>query len=186
MLSNWRPSRQVLNLPLNRVNSKTTVDLRAVSAERWVLFIYPTTGVPGENMPRGWDEIPGARGCTAEACSLRDHMAALRAAGAAQIFGLSVQATMYQQAFARRLRLPYTLLSDTRRAVGAALTLPTFTAGVATFYQRLTLIVRGTRIEYVFFPVSKPNEHALQVLAWFGALGAKNHRHNHTAARNAT
>lgn len=164
----------------------TTVDLRAVSAERWVLFIYPTTGIPGEDMPRGWDEIPGARGCTAEACSFRDHMAALRAAGAAQIFGLSVQATTYQQAFARRLRLPYTLLSDTRRAVGAALTLPTFTAGGATFYQRLTLIVRGTRIEYVFFPISKPNEHALQVLAWFGALGAKNHRHTHTAARNAT
>lgn len=164
----------------------TKVDLRAVSAERWVLFIYPTTGVPGEDMPRGWDEIPGARGCTVEACGFRDHIAALRAAGAAQIFGLSVQATTYQQAFARRLRLPYGLLSDTRLAVGTALTLPTFTAGGDTFYQRLTLIIRGARIEHVFFPVSKPNEHAQQVLVWFGAPGAKGHRPTHTAARNAS
>jgi peroxiredoxin/GNAT superfamily N-acetyltransferase len=149
------------------------VQLREVSAARWVLFVYPTTGVPGEDMPRGWDEIPGARGCTAEACGFRDHIAELRTAGAARVLGLSVQTSAYQREFARRLRLPYPLLSDVRRALGRELGLPTFEAGEETFYRRLTLVVRGSEIEHVFFPVFPPETHAPRVAQWLrGEPGA--------------
>ncbi|WP_424951474.1 MerR family transcriptional regulator [Deinococcus sp.] len=144
----------------------TTTDLAGVSAGRWVLFIYPMTGIPGEDLPRGWDEIPGARGCTPEACSFRDNITALREAGAEKILGLCSQPARYQAELVERLHLPYALLSDEGFAPGQALRPPTFEADGARYYQRLTLILRGTRIEHVFFPIFPPNEHALRVLEW--------------------
>lgn len=142
------------------------VNLRSVSQGRWVLFVYPTTGVPGEDMPLGWDQIPGARGCTAEACGFRDSFADLLHAGLDQLYGLSVQDSRYQQELARRLRLPYPLLSDPTLALQRTLRLPVFDAGGRRFYRRLTMIVRGQVIEHVFFPIFPPNEHARQVLLW--------------------
>ena len=151
--------------------SLMTSDGRALTLDnmtdgRWIIFVYPTTGVPGEDMPRGWDEIPGARGCSPEACGFRDHIGALRQAGVQEVFGLSVQESSYQQELVRRLRLPYALLSDHTRALGAALTLPTFEVAGSTYYKRLTLVLRGDTIEHVFFPIFPPHEHAARVLAW--------------------
>jgi peroxiredoxin len=60
------------------------VRLDAVSAGRWLLFLYPLTGKPGIDVPRGWNEIPGARGCSQEACGFRDNLAGLRATGIEQ------------------------------------------------------------------------------------------------------
>ena len=42
---------------------------------RSVVFAYPRTGKPGEPSLGGdafWDAIPGARGCTPQACAIRD------------------------------------------------------------------------------------------------------------------
>ena len=41
----------------------------------------PRTGVPGVDLPPGWDDIPGARGCTPQSCSFRDHFAELESLG---------------------------------------------------------------------------------------------------------
>src|ERR1700752_3086106 len=50
---------------------------------RWtVVYAYPRTGVPDQDSPPGWDEIPGALGCTPQNCAFRDHHAELRALGA--------------------------------------------------------------------------------------------------------
>src|SRR5207245_3893443 len=57
------------------------VRLDRVTAGRWVLFVYPSTGRPGADIPQGWNEIPGARGCSQEACGFRDNLAALKADG---------------------------------------------------------------------------------------------------------
>ena len=38
-----------------------------------VIYIYPMTGRPDTPLPDNWDEIPGARGCTPQSCSFRDH-----------------------------------------------------------------------------------------------------------------
>lgn len=141
----------------------TNVDL---APGRTVLYIYPVTGRPDEDLPEGWNSIPGARGCTTEACDFRDHHRELLDAGAGRVFGLSSQDTAYQQELVGRLRLPFAMLSDTGFLVADALKLPTFEFGGQTLYKRITLVIRDARIEHVFYPVFPPNRHATQVLAW--------------------
>ena len=144
----------------------STVKLDEVSAGRWLVFVYPTTGVPGEKMPTGWDEIPGARGCTPEACGFRDNLRELLDAGLDAVYGLSTQGTQFQRELSERLHLPYPMLSDPTHALGEQLRLPTFEAGGSRFYTRLTLVIRGRTIEHVFYPIFPPNEHARNVLEW--------------------
>jgi peroxiredoxin len=131
-----------------------------------VLYIYPMTGRPGVALPDGWDSVPGARGCTPEACGFRDHHADLLASGASEVYGLSTQDSRYQAEAVQRLRLPFAMLSDPDLALGTALRLPTFTLDGTTRYQRITLIVTDGSIEHVFYPVFPPDEHAEQVLDW--------------------
>ncbi len=69
-----------------------TVDLSKLTAPRTVLYFYPMTGVPGQPLPDGWDLIPGARGCTPQACAFRDHAQELAALNAG-VFGCSTQST---------------------------------------------------------------------------------------------
>ena len=142
------------------------IRIREYSTGRWVLFVYPRTGVPGEAEPAGWDEIPGAKGCTAEACSFRDHLAGLLQAGAEKVAGLSVQSTTYQQEAVQRLHLPYPLLSDETRDLSEALHLPSFEAAGLTLLSRITLVIDGLTITHVFYPVFPVEEHVEQVRAW--------------------
>jgi peroxiredoxin/DNA-binding transcriptional MerR regulator len=145
------------------------VRLDVIGAGRTVLYVYPLTGRPGVDLPEGWDSIPGARGCTAEACGFRDHHAELRDAGAARVYGLSSQDSDYQRELARRLRLPFAMLSDQGFALRKVLGLPVFAAGAMILYERLTMIVTDGVIEQVFYPVSTPGQHAEQVVRWLRA-----------------
>ena len=142
------------------------IGLDALGAGRTVLYAYPLTGRPGTDLPQGWDSIPGARGCTTEACDFRDHHQDLLAAGVQRVFGLSSQDVAYQQEVVERLRLPFAMLSDLTLSLAGALDLPTFEADGRTLFKRLTLIIRDGAIEHVFYPVFPPNEHARQVLTW--------------------
>jgi peroxiredoxin len=83
------------------------------------------TGKPGIPLPDGWDEIPGARGCTHQSCAFRDHYRELKDLGA-QVFGLSTQSTEYQIEAKARLHLPFELLSDRDLSFAKAIELPTF------------------------------------------------------------
>jgi len=154
--------------PLPRLRLPATtggeVDLGALDG-RTVLYIYPRTGVPGEPLPTGWDSIPGARGCTPEACGFRDHHAELRAAGAT-VLGLSAQPAAEQAEAATRLALPFPLLSDPELRLAAALDLPTFGVDGMVLYRRLTLVAAGGVIDHVFYPVFPPDGHADEVLGW--------------------
>lgn len=150
------------------------VDTAPDGFTRLVLYAYPMTGLPGVPVPDGWDEIPGARGCTPETCGFRDHAAELAAFGAA-VAGLSTQSTAYQQEAATRLRLPFPLLSDADLTLTRTLDLPTFGIDLPPAYEgggprsllkRITLVVRGGVIEKVFYPVFPPDGHAAEVLAW--------------------
>ncbi|MET7518218.1 MerR family DNA-binding transcriptional regulator [Streptomyces sp. NPDC005480] len=85
----------------------TAVHLDALGAGRTVVYVYPLTGRPGVDLPDGWDSIPGARGCTPEACGFRDHYQDLLAAGADGVFGLSSQESDYQREVLERLHLPF-------------------------------------------------------------------------------
>jgi peroxiredoxin len=131
-----------------------------------VLYFYPLTGSRESDLPDGWDTIPGARGCTAEACGFRDHHADLLAAGASTVYGVSSQDTDYQRELVERLNLPFAMLADPELTIADALDLPTFTADGRRLYRRLTLIVADGCVERVFYPIFPPNQHAQEVLAW--------------------
>ncbi len=141
------------------------VDLGALAAPRTVIYCYPMTGVPGKPLPQDWDMIPGARGCTPQACAFRDHHRELAELGAT-VYGLSTQTTEYQREMAQRLRLPFEVLSDAGFAFVEALRLPTFEVAGTRLVKRLTLIVRERRIEKAFYPVFPPDESAGRVLDW--------------------
>ena len=145
-----------------------TVNLGALNAQRTVIYCYPMTGVPGIALPAGWDEIPGARGCTPQTCGFRDLHAEIAATGA-EVFGLSTQTTEYQHEVAARLHIPFEILSDADFQLCDALRLPTFEVEGMRLLKRLTLIVRGGRIEHVFYPVFPPDKSAEDVLRWLEA-----------------
>lgn len=147
------------------------VRLDALGPGWTALYAYPRTGRPDEPGPPEWDAIPGARGCTPQACSYRDHHAELHSLGA-QVFGLSTQTTAYQQEMVRRLHLPYEVLSDAEFRLTEALGLPTFEAGGMRLLKRLTLLVRSGRIEACFYPVFPPDADAGHVLGWLRERGA--------------
>lgn len=141
---------------------------------RTVVYCYPKTGRPDRDaIPEGWEEIPGARGCTPESCGFRDHYRELRERGVGAVFGLSVQSTGYQREARDRLNLPFELLSDAGLAFADALGLPTFEAGGERLLERLTLVVEDGRIDHVFYPVFPPDEHAGEVLAWLAGPGER-------------
>ena len=137
-----------------------TVALNDLGPGRTILFVYPMTGQPGIELPEGWDTIPGARGCTSEACDFGDRHADLLDAGASRVFGVSARDIDYQREAATRLHLPYPLLSDVDLELAQRPGLPTFDAGSLRLFKRLTLIIRDGVIEHVFYPVFPPNEHA--------------------------
>ena len=138
-------------------------------AGRTVLYIYPRTGVPGVDLPPGWNDIPGARGCTPQSCAFRDHHAELKTLGVAQLFGLSTQDTAYQQEAATRLHLPFAILSDEKLAFTQALNLPTFTVAGMTLLKRMALVIDDGKITKVFYPVFPPDKNAEEVVAWIQA-----------------
>jgi len=157
------------SIPLASTSGRT-VDLAALRG-RTVVYAYPRTGRPDKEVPKGWDEIPGARGCTPQSCAFRDHYAQFETVGA-RVFGLSTQTTDYQQEAVTRLHLPFELLGDADLKFTRALRLPTFEFGwsfgnqPATLIKRLTLVIRDGRIEEVFYPVFPPDRNAEQVHAW--------------------
>jgi peroxiredoxin len=141
-----------------------TLDLAAAGARTLVLYVYPRTGTPGVPLPPGWDQIPGARGCTPESCGFRDHEVELGELGAA-VIGLSAQPLAEQREFAEREGIPFPLASDPERRLGAAIGLPTFEVGGMTLYKRLTLVVDAGAVSHVFYPVFPPDSHAAEVVA---------------------
>jgi peroxiredoxin len=140
------------------------VDLSGLSG-RTVVYCYPRTGRPDEEPPPGWNEIPGARGCTPQSCAFRDHDRELKGLGA-RVFGVSTQTTIAQREAAERLHLPFELLSDQKLDFANALGLPTFKVDSMTLIKRLTLIVASGRIEKVFYPVFPPDKNAEEVIQW--------------------
>ena len=143
----------------------SNVDLSKLSG-RTVVYVYPRTGVPGQPLPEGWNEIPGARGCTPQSCGFRDHFGELKRLGVVRVFGLSTQDTAYQREAVERLHLPFPVLSDERLALAGALDLPTFTTSGMTLLKRMALIIDHGVISKAFYPVFPPDKNAEEVIAW--------------------
>jgi peroxiredoxin len=161
------PGKRLPSVPLASTSGEI-VDLSALPG-RTVVYCYPMTGSPDRSLPAGWDEIPGARGCTPQSCSFRDHHAELRSLGAS-VFGSSTQDTEYQREAATRLHLPFALLSDSDLAFAGALGLPTFEVDGMVLLKRLTLVIDEGWIEKVFYPVFPPDRSAEEVVEWLEEL----------------
>jgi peroxiredoxin len=154
------------------------VDLHEMAAGRLVLFVFPRIGRPDRADPVGWDDIPGARGCTQQSCAYRDLIGEFMDAGY-RVAGLSAQPTAEHQEAAARLHLPFHLLADPDLKLRDALRLPVFSAGGMTLYRRLTLVAEKSRIVKAFYPVFPPQENAQQVLDWIrrpGGLTVRSYR----------
>jgi peroxiredoxin len=149
----------------------TTVRLGTAPTRWTVVYAYPRTGLPTEDSPPGWDEIPGARGCTPQNCAYRDHHTELRRLGAT-VYGLSTQPTEYQREMADRLHLPYPILSDEHLVLTHALGLPTFRYRDWTLLKRFSVILERTRIVHVIYPVFPSTADAPAVTAWLAARHA--------------
>ena len=133
-----------------------------------VIYIYPMTGRPDTPLPDGWDQIPGARGCTPQSCSFRDYYEELNQFNAT-VFGLSTQSTVYQQEAAERRHLPFALLSDEGLKLAEALSLPTMEVEGKTLIKRTTLICNNGVIKKVFYPVFPPDQSASEVINYLGS-----------------
>jgi len=158
------PGMKVADLALP-ATSGAAVNLARL-AERTVVYIYPRTGVPGVDLPPGWNDIPGARGCTPQSCGFRDHFAELKGLGVSHLFGLSTQDTDYQREAAERLHLPFAILSDAGLSFTRAMRLPTFTVAGMTLLKRMALVLDDGVIANVFYPVFPPDRNAAEVVAW--------------------
>jgi peroxiredoxin len=152
------------SLPLAATDG-SAVDLSALQG-RTIVYVYPRTGRPGEKLPDGWDAIPGARGCTPQSCSFRDHFAELRQLGVASVFGLSTQDSDYQREVVDRLHLPFSILSDADLKLTRALNLPTFTVEGMTLLKRMVFVIDDGVMTKVFYPVFPPDKSAEDVVRW--------------------
>jgi peroxiredoxin len=142
-----------------------SIDLAAAARGRLVAYLYPRTGAPGQPLPAGWDDIPGARGCTPQSCAYRDSMAKFTSLGTT-VVGVSAQSPEEQHEFAEREHIPFPLLSDETLQLAATLRLPTFEVEGITLYKRLTFVAEAGKIAKVFYPVFPPDRDAGEVVAW--------------------
>jgi len=156
-----------LMLPLLALGATdgSQVDLSALGG-RTVVYVYSLTGRPGKDPPNGWNAIPGARGCTPQSCSFRDHFDELQQLGVARLFGLSTQDTEYQREAVERLHLPFPILSDAALALARAIRLPTFQVAGMTLLKRMVLVIENGVIIKLFYPVFPPDKSADEVIAW--------------------
>ena len=151
--------------PLFLETTQGELNLAAAAAELLVLYVYPRTGRPGVEPHAGWDETPGARGCTPQSCGYRDWGDELRELGAT-VVGLSAQTLADQREAAERLDLPHAVAADPELRLADALRLPTFEFEGGRLYKRLALVAEEGRIVKIFYPVFPPDENAAEVLAW--------------------
>lgn len=156
------------HLPSSNLKTTQHPNLNLAELEGWlVVYCYPMTGRPDRPIPADWhwNQISGARGCTPQACSYRDHASQLATLGAS-VFGLSTQSTEDQLEAVDRLHLPYALVSDADLKFTHALKLPTFNIGNLVFNKRVTIIAFNGVIQHYFYPVFPPDKNVDQVIAW--------------------
>lgn len=144
--------------------SAILVDLSSLRG-RTVVYAYPMTGVPGVELPPGWNDIPGARGCTPQTLSFQAERDVFSALGVT-VFGLSTQTPEYQQELANRLKISFAILSDADMKLTETLRLPTMTVAGMRLIKRLTLIIDDGTITHAFYPVFPPDRATSDVVAW--------------------
>lgn len=112
------PHFELLNQYGELFKSETVLGVKPL-----VVYFYPK------------DETPG---CTAEACSFRDHYEDFLQLGA-EVIGISSDGVKSHQKFAARHKLPFVLLSDSKKKVQRLFKLPKILFGLYT--KRITFVI---------------------------------------------
>jgi len=144
--------------------SDTSIDPGSVEGTV-VIFFYPMIGRPNSPPMTGWNDIPGARGCTPQSCSFRDNHSRLEKLGV-KVFGISSQPLIDQKEASARLKLPFELLNDSQLELTKAMNLPTFEYDSATYNKRITIISEDGVIKKIFYPIFPPDKNASDVIEW--------------------
>ncbi|KAJ5939714.1 hypothetical protein N7466_002848 [Penicillium verhagenii] len=145
--------------------NQSNVDLSAL-AGLTLVFCYPRTAQANEEIPDSWNNIPGARGCTPQACSFRDNLPELKRLGVNNLFGLSTQPTNEQAEVHERLHLAYPLLSDSHLEFVRSLSLPVFDWNGMTLVKRITLAIRDGKVIHHWYPIFPSHKNVDFVLDW--------------------
>ncbi|QBZ83351.1 Putative peroxiredoxin bcp [Hydrogenovibrio crunogenus] len=145
--------------------SDTIIDLSSIEG-MVVIFFYPMNGRPDSPPMIGWNDIPGARGCTPQSCSFRDNYSQLEKLGV-KLFGVSSQPLKDQKEASARLNLPFELLNDSQLELTRAMNLPTFEYELSTYIKRITIISEDGVIKKTFYPVFPPDKNVSDVIEWF-------------------
>ncbi len=132
---------------------------------RKVIYFYSLTGDPNKKLPKNWNKIPGASGCSLENIIFRDNYENLIKLNALPI-GISTQSIDEIKEMTQRLNIQYDILSDFNLSCSKKLQLPTFTIEKKTFIKKLTIIVEKNIVKKIFYPIVSINKHIIEVLKW--------------------
>ena len=159
----------LLNSIMPDISLKTQDDnllkLRRSDTFRLIVFCYPMTGRPDQPLPKNWNIILGARGCTSQNCSFRDNYDNLIKANALPV-GVSSQSIADIKEMTNRLHIPYDVVSDQEQILSSSINLPTFSIDNKVFLKRVTMIIEKSIIKKIFYPIFSPNNHINDVLDW--------------------
>lgn len=162
-------ARHLLGMPIPAMRLSSTSgrleDLTEWAGTGLVLYVFTKMGPPEVPDSPGWNDIPGAYGCTQQSCAFRDRQGQFGELGYV-VAGVSAQPLDQQQEAQSRLHLDFPLLADPIRKLESELELPTFSVGDETLYRRLTLVAKEGRVVKVFYPVFPPDKNAEEVLSW--------------------
>jgi len=114
-----------------------------------LVYFYPKADTPG---------------CTAQACSLRDSFAELRARGV-RVIGVSEDRPDAQKKFREKHQLPFSLVADADGKVAKAFGVPTFLG----FTKRQSFLIKDGKVVWRDLSVS-PNTHLSEVNKALDAL----------------
>lgn len=156
--------REIPNLILPSTQN-SFFDLTAIEKKYGILYFFPMMNMPEKDLPSGWNDIPGARGCTPQNISVSNHVIELEKHDAIPI-GISSQPIADLEKLSSIRNLSQILVSDNKLEFQKKLNAPIFAVDGNTMYKRLTLIVKNSKIVKVFYPVFPPDNHIFEILKW--------------------
>jgi peroxiredoxin len=142
-----------------------SLDLSKIDTNYLILYFFPMMANPEKDLPSGWNNIPGARGCTPQNVTINDHIREFQKYDAS-IFGISTQSMEELTNLSQIRKFSQPLISDSNLIFQEELCIPTFQVENKIMYKRLTLIVKESKIIKVFYPVFPPDKHIFEILEW--------------------
>jgi thioredoxin-dependent peroxiredoxin len=128
------------------------LSLADLKGKKVVLYFYPRDDTPG---------------CTKEACSFRDHFAALKKKGAV-VLGVSTDSAKSHDKFVEKFKLPFPLLIDEDKKIVEAYGVwgeKSFMGRKYMGVNRVTFFIGPDGFIKKIWPKVKPEEHVAEVLA---------------------